>query len=1655
MIENSTFNTDVYERAVISFKTQRRVLVKYGKVSKFKITRYYVLQNEFLLYYKNSKCEKSISSFSLASCSYSRDTSKIKKINQSIKVVTSDNKKTFWLHPISNDELPLLERYIKFVSEGKFNNDQVIQQLLIDPLSKQEKLTSAYSSHLQIAFTTANQVSIQNTHINRSSQQYNQETIQIGKLQTQVNRFLNGNQAYEEECSSENIKNNINMSYYSQMRQLEPQTIGFQIQTAEDKFQQQKQCELKQIEIEQIQKQQEISQTENQLSKQSTLQEKQKTVNAGEEQIEFSKINQMANQNSQREQCYTNLIQQKQFVKFQVTQRSLNDKADQQNQRICEEEQLQVYQQLRRSIISPNFNQLQGNQGNLQNQNNLNQQNNEYLVTLGQMSQNNMFTNQANMSVDNKQNISYEKFNGNTISQIFKNMDNNFSPNPIVESGNFISSPGNFKINSLQDNSQNVQAIIDKDISAIIKPNDHSNYLDIDADLKFSSDEEYSQNKNEKLESVRLKYESLSPNANKGYLIGHNLQNSSIFNQTNINKNYKINQQLLNQVSTKLFQENNEAENIIITTTNNNNININKNNNNNINYNNQNNNGFFFGTSNMSNVPSSKQLSGNPTCSTQATQNVISPQMKQLRYSNSLNNMQNLQNHQVDHNRNIQLGPCNLSSSTLQNIFFPESQKYYTESPQGSFFSHKVDTNTNFQDAANNSTNQRFLQQKQKLVKDHANLSDVHDLSEQENISSDDEEIVPSTQFFIKQQVFYAGASKMFMEDGFSSSALPQQSQRNSRIGVISNYSFDNKTMSDTDLFDQVEGNFQKSAIDIIQNEEENQRKAKQSKRASENLHSKSASLINQHLAQQKNQQKIHEDQNQQQKNPLYMKNLQAKTNLRYVESSTAGVQIERQDNQLQDLIYRDQQVDEDAGNYLDEDDDTNPAIANNVTYIIEKYKEQNYNEKNTGLFNANGNNYVKKTDLSTMISQENQVKKENSDKKNQKRMNNHMHTKSTTGFRQNASNSKRSLSNVTIDTDKCNIEYTQNTHKEPQIKDKKEFYNKKNIIGYIVPKMEDVIPYLNYQQDQHSKNVNKQISVEKCYSDGYYYLWSFQFANSHEIFKIHREENINFEYALLEHNLLKIIVTGKKDLIATTEQKFAEFYEYLIACQKDVQKKGDKSTIKCLSGISQMMIDLIKSETYLVRGLLQAFLNNKFQSFIQFKNAYQTFQKVKQKIESSVPKNSSIHEYLKKECDIYTKSRFYFISGLFNIGLSMIPSYFLKILSLIGIQPNKQYGYECLEKCIELQSIRSSYASLLLCIEYIELNPNVEKSIILIKKMIKTLPQCPLFYWMASLLSWRYTKPDDALSLINKSLWNCGEELGQISFYLKFEKGWYNVSQFDWKQALDLFQEIVVMAIDVDNFDMDLFSSLAHQKKLPEAPKLMMQFIEEAKNKFKQKHKIILPHKCCLVALVACCYENQGLIDNMDLWFLMTQYLIKKNQDHKTGVDEDISKLCAKYINRQNKQLIKYEILYFVKEITKLREDMLNKMVEEIQFYYESEYSSIQDIFYKNILKNNSQKAIDFGSTIFLRIVSGCLQQDFNMVYQSGKILDKIAEFIPVDHHYILHHSYHWLARCQLQQSLFSNSKENLKKCLKYKKCEFTLENKSQKLLQEIDFAK
>lgn len=89
---------------------------------------------------------------------------------------------------------------------------------------------------------------------------------------------------------------------------------------------------------------------------------------------------------------------------------------------------------------------------------------------------------------------------------------------------------------------------------------------------------------------------------------------------------------------------------------------------------------------------------------------------------------------------------------------------------------------------------------------------------------------------------------------------------------------------------------------------------------------------------------------------------------------------------------------------------------------------------------------------------------------------------------------------------------------------------------------------------------------------------------------------------------------------------------------------------------------------------------------------------------------------------------------------------------------------------------------------------------------------------------------------------------------------------------------------MEIDSFDMSVLQNLASSKKISlQIPDLIQPFLNKASLLFKSKYRIILPHKCCLAALIACCYETIGMVDHMDLWLLMTGYLIKVHQFFKT----------------------------------------------------------------------------------------------------------------------------------------------------------------------------
>ena len=139
---------------------------------------------------------------------------------------------------------------------------------------------------------------------------------------------------------------------------------------------------------------------------------------------------------------------------------------------------------------------------------------------------------------------------------------------------------------------------------------------------------------------------------------------------------------------------------------------------------------------------------------------------------------------------------------------------------------------------------------------------------------------------------------------------------------------------------------------------------------------------------------------------------------------------------------------------------------------------------------------------------------------------------------------------------------------------------------------------------------------------------------------------------------------------------------------------------------------------------------------------------------------------------------------------------------------------------------------------------------------------------------------------------------------------------------------------MDLHTFDRDLFGSLCKSKGVQNGLNRNLERLIAQSQNLGAGQAIILPHKCCLSILMACCYQINGDTESCTTWLVMTQYLSKKLSESRTSVDDDLSKISEKFLKRRDLRFMVYEVLYFVKEIAKVREDVLTRMNEEINAF-------------------------------------------------------------------------------------------------------------------------
>lgn len=600
----------------------------------------------------------------------------------------------------------------------------------------------------------------------------------------------------------------------------------------------------------------------------------------------------------------------------------------------------------------------------------------------------------------------------------------------------------------------------------------------------------------------------------------------------------------------------------------------------------------------------------------------------------------------------------------------------------------------------------------------------------------------------------------------------------------------------------------------------------------------------------------------------------------------------------------------------------------------------------------------------------------------------------------------------------------------------------------FLFPKREDSFNITAIQRLEFDK--------EMLLSLGQQFLWEFQLENAAKVFGLYKEEDFEFSQGFIEIEVMKVLISGKKNLIVSLLEKLQT-------------QKTSIENVKAQTCEGYLLL----SEILLIKGLLFILLQSKFQAFLALKEAYNNLKKSEILIKKgSIPSNNGFSRYL-------------FLSGTFEIGLSLLPSQFRRILELLGVSLNKNEGISSLNKCILQGRVRAHYARTILSLYYIEnqVSASFDDAFKLIKEALGILSKSPLINWLASLFSWRFLQGTESAKLILRSLSNIGGELVREAYYLKFELGWFEMSRCQWLSALAFFEELAIVSLDLFNFDEKCFCEIAKNfRDLPlpapfkalinRANSLENGLLEEypIKNSEKlgktsekqKKNTIVLPHRNTLALIISICYINLNEDKLCEVWLHMIQYIDKKfgGDSLRTAMDEDISRLARKYLTRSYKFFLKYEVLYFLKEISKLKDAYLLQMRNNIEVFFQETFGvALMDhqTIFALIKKNPLEKDFlcEYASGLFLLVVILCILRKMDLVMQCGEAMKDIRNFVPKECEYLLHHTFHWVGRAKLtideEEGKENIALEFLRLSKKYQDCEFTMRNKNNKTISEI----
>ena len=205
------------------------------------------------------------------------------------------------------------------------------------------------------------------------------------------------------------------------------------------------------------------------------------------------------------------------------------------------------------------------------------------------------------------------------------------------------------------------------------------------------------------------------------------------------------------------------------------------------------------------------------------------------------------------------------------------------------------------------------------------------------------------------------------------------------------------------------------------------------------------------------------------------------------------------------------------------------------------------------------------------------------------------------------------------------------------------------------------------------------------------------------------------------------------------------------------------------------------------------------------------------------------------------------------------------------------------------------------------------------------------------------------------------------------------------------------------------------------------------------KKDRVFIPHKSCLIAQLAGCLA--AINDKkVEFWLKVAKISAATPTASRTKLDEEFGALAQCFLKRKYKELLPYEIIYFLKQHTKLLPNMLTKI-----------FHSAELVASLLPAERTGSVLVEWASSKMLMIMALCLNGDTNDASDIADEIIPMLKGIPEWARYIIPHTLYWCSRAYGAELRFEEAITVLNMAQKHKNYSFNIRGKILRVLEDM----